>query len=61
MSELTDDQTAKELFGRTLKTAHNAGRCVSCWSKVLRRELSQEDKDNFKKYGFCPDCNATTV
>lgn len=57
----TDDQLAKELFGRKFKTIINTGRCLSCNKKVLRRQMTKDEVSNWKEYGLCPECDATTM
>lgn len=62
MSEKWDD--AKDLFGRTLKTAHITGTCISCKGPARKKDFrdtnrctAEESWKEYKKDGLCQKCS----
>jgi len=62
---------AKDLFGRTLKTAHITGTCISCKSPARKKDFSDEQLlkkegsqqfsrdffwEEYKRDGLCQEC-----
>jgi hypothetical protein len=57
---IADEEMAKELFGRTMKTAHTQCICISCGKKVKRRNLPEKYYKEYMLTALCPECIKTT-
>jgi len=66
-SEDENEKIAMDLFGRTLKIAHEKNICISCGKVIKKKDFYNSDVmtkrkalDEYEEYGFCQKCNELT-
>ena len=47
---------SKDIFGMTLKEAHEKNLCISCKSSIESQDLEPIDADEYRISGLCPTC-----
>jgi len=59
-----DWDDAKDLFGKTLKTAHVTGKCISCNSPARKKNFKDSERctaeeawEEYKLDGLCQKCS----